>query len=201
MKPGLEKLSAEVISADTSDRKTLEGLNVETFDHIILLCYDNIEDPQESDARTLATLLHLRDISDRAGASLNIVSEMNDVRNRELAEVTKADDFVVSDKLISLLISQVSENKKLMGAFRDIFDADGSELYIKPVTDYVKSGVEIDFYTLLFAARMKNECAIGYRVAKFASDPDKSYGVVINPDKKEKFTLAPDDKLIVVAED
>lgn len=201
MKQSLEKLEIEIVSADTSDRTILESLKVEKFEHIILLCYDNIEDTQESDARTLATLIHLRDISDRAGADLNIVSEMNDVRNRELAEITKADDFVVSDKLISLLMSQVSENKMLMGAFRDIFDADGSELYIKPASEYVKTGIEIDFYTVLFAARQKNECAIGYRVSKLAADPSKNYGVVINPDKAVKFTLSAEDKLIVVAED
>ncbi len=200
MASSLGKMKIEVLNADTSDRSILESLNVAGFDHIILLCYDT-EDLQEADARTLATLLHLRDISERSGTRLNIVSEMNDVRNRELAEVTKADDFVVGDKLISLLISQVSENKKLMGAFRDIFDADGSELYIKPVSEYVKPGAEMDFYTLLFAARKKNECAIGYRLAKYAGDPLKSYGIVINPDKTEKFIFSPDDKVIVVAED
>ena len=200
MAPSLEKMKLEVVKADTSDRSVLEKLAAESFDHIILLCYDT-DDQQEADARTLATLLHLRDISERTGARLNIVSEMNDVRNRELAEVTRADDFVVGDKLISLLISQVAENKKLMGAFRDIFDADGSELYIKPVSEYVKPGVEMDFYTPLFAARKKNECAIGYRQAKYSGDPSKSYGVVINPDKTKKITFSPDDKVIVAAQD
>jgi voltage-gated potassium channel Kch len=57
------------------------------------------------DARSLVTLLHLRDIADKQDCDLSIVSEMLDVRNRELAEVSRADDFIVSDKLISLMMS------------------------------------------------------------------------------------------------
>ena len=62
---------------------------------------------------------------------------MLDVRNRELAEVTQADDFIVSDKLISLMLAQVSENKDLNAVFDDLFDPDGSEIYLKPAADYV----------------------------------------------------------------
>ena len=58
---------------------------------------------QEADAKTLICLLHLRDISNKTGKSLSIVSEMLDNKNRVLAEVTKADDYIVSDRLISLI--------------------------------------------------------------------------------------------------
>ncbi len=63
---------------------------------------------------------------------------MLDIRNRQLADITSADDFIVSDKLISLLMSQVAENKFLMRVFEDLFDADGSEIYIKSAKEYVK---------------------------------------------------------------
>lgn len=36
---------------------------------------------------------------------------MLDIRNRDLGVVAKADDFIVSDNLISLMLSQLSENK------------------------------------------------------------------------------------------
>ena len=84
------------------------------------------------------------------------------MRNRELAEVTKADDFIVSDKLISLLMSQVSENKYLMRVFEDLFDADGSEIYLKPAGSYVETGRPVNFYTVVESARRRGEVAIGY---------------------------------------
>ena len=89
---------------------------------------------------------------------------MLDLRNRELAEVTKADDFIVSDKLISLMMSQVSENKMLMQVFIDLMDSDGSEIYLKPITNYITLNKEVDIYTLLESAARKGEVAIGYRI-------------------------------------
>jgi voltage-gated potassium channel Kch len=77
-------------------------------------------DPQEADARTLITLLHLRDMSDKSGKPLAIVSEMLDIKNRDLAQVTRADDFVVSDNLISLMLSQISENPELSLVFQSM---------------------------------------------------------------------------------
>ena len=55
---------------------------------------------------------------------------MLDLRNRALAEVTHADDFIVSDRLVSLLMSQVAENAQLNAVFADLFDAAGSEIYL-----------------------------------------------------------------------
>ena len=196
----LENLAFEFQTADTTSRTVLDRLGVNHYEHIILLCYENQMDDQEADAQTLITLLHLRDIADHSGAQLNIVSEMLDMRNRELAEVTKADDFIVGDKLISLLMSQVSENKYLMRVFDDLFDADGSEIYLKPVRDFVETGKPVDFYTVLESARRRDEVAIGYRINALARDVSKAYGVKVNPVKAQMVTFAPEDKIIVIAE-
>lgn len=188
-------------SGDTTDRKLLDSLNLTSYKHIILLCYADAFTPQEADARTLMTLLHLRDIEQKQGEAFSVVSEMLDLRNRALAEVTKVDDFIVSDRLTSLLLTQISENKDLMPVFEDLFDADGSEIYLKPVTDYVVTKQPVNFYTVVEAARQRNEIAIGYRLIAHASDPKKSYGVTVNPNKMNVVAFNDDDKIIVIAED
>jgi hypothetical protein len=131
----------------------------------------------------------------------SIVSEMMDIRNKQLAEVTKADDFIVSNKLISAMLSQLSENRELKTVFDDIFDAEGSEIYLKPIKDYVKHGKEVNFYTVCASAARRNEIAIGYRRCCFAHDADKTYGVVVNPNKPDKIIFDETDKIIVIAED
>jgi ribosomal protein S5 len=123
------------------------------------------------------------------------------VRNRELAEVTQADDFIVSNKLTSLMLSQISENKELTAVFDDLFDPEGSEIYLKPVTHYVATGREINFYTVAEAARRRGEVALGYRRMKDAKNAEKAYGVAVNPKKHERLTFAPEDEVIVLAED
>jgi voltage-gated potassium channel Kch len=185
---------------DTSDRDLLDGLDVPSFDHIIILSYSDALDTQRADAQTLVTLLHLRDISEKTGRDLAIVSEMLDLRNRQLAEVTRADDFIVSDHLVSLMLAQVSENKHLNAVFADLFDPAGSEIYLKPATNYVKMGEAMSFSTVVEAAKRRNETAIGYRLKRDARDKAKAYGVAVNPSKKANVTFTEGDRVIVLAE-
>jgi len=186
---------------DTTDRRQLEALAIQTFDHVIVLgCSDRLG-PQEADARTLVTLLHLRDISERSGRSVPIVSEMLDVRNRELAEVTRADDFIVSDRLVSLLLAQVSENREVAEVFANLFSPEGAELYLKPAGDYVPTGVPVTFYTVVESARRRGEVAIGYRLKAESGDADRARGVHLNPRKGERVAFTDADRIIVLAED
>jgi voltage-gated potassium channel Kch len=185
---------------DTTDRRILDNLAFEGYDHVILLSYSDILAPQHADARTLVTLLHLRDIAEREGHSFSIVSEIVDIRNRPLAEVTRADDFVVSDRLVSLTMSQISENKALGAVFADLFGPEGSEVYLKPAANYVKLGEPLNFYTVVEAARQRGEVAMGYRLQAHANDVTESYGVVLNPDKSVPLTFAEQDQIIVLAE-
>ena len=197
--PKFDNLTIEFRRGDSTNRAILDSLRVESFNHIIVLAYKGL-DIQRADGKTLITLLQLRDIEDRAGVDLNIVSEMLDDRNRELAEVTNADDFIVSDKLISLMLSQVSENKKLTQVFDDLFSSVGSEVYLQPVEQYVAPGTAVNFYTVLEAARRRGETALGYRIAADAHKSNKGYGVTVNPVKTESVTFSAGDKVIVLAE-
>lgn len=197
----IQNITVDFEVMDTTDRSTLESMNLGQYDYIILLCYQNYFPIQEADAQTLITLLHLRNFTEKSGEKYKVVSEMLDIRNRQLADITSADDFIVSDKLISLLMSQVAENKFLMRVFEDLFDADGSEIYIKSAKEYVKVGEPINFYTILESAARKNEVAIGYRVIKEAKNANKGYGVYVNPPKSNLFTLEAGDMVIVLSED
>jgi voltage-gated potassium channel Kch len=185
---------------DITDRQILDSLNLTTYQHIILLCYSDTLSVQEADAKTLITLLHLRDIEQKHGEAFSIVSEMLDLKSRTLAEVTKVDDFIVSNKLTSLLLTQVSENKDLLAVFEDLFDAEGSELYLKPASDYVVTKQPVNFYTVIESALRRNEVAIGYRLLAQAADSNRAYGVVINPKKSDMISFDSEDKIIVLAE-
>lgn len=195
------KQKLEFKLGDTTDRRTLEELDATGVDHVIVLAYREHLEVQQADAKTLITLLHLREIADKAGKDMSIVSEMLDNRNRELAEVTKADDYIVSDKLISLMLSQISENKHLADVFKYLFSSDGSEIYLRPASGYVKTGADMNFYTVLEAARLRGETAIGYRIESQAHDADKAYGVRVNPKKSDMIRFSQNDKIIVLAED
>lgn len=194
----LHSLLPNYKDADGSDRAVLDSLDIASYDHVLVLCNDDV-DSQLADSRTLVTLLHLRDMEQRSGGRFSIVSEMADDRNRALAQITQADDFIVSEKLISLLTTQISENPHLATVFEVLFDADGSEIYLKNAEYYVRLGHPINFQTVVEAARWRGESAIGYRVAAQVHQPP-TFGVVLNPDKAAPLILQPGDRVIVLAE-
>ncbi len=200
LRPAIANQSIRFIRADTTSRSVLDRLDVPSFDHIVVLCYSDDLETQRADSRTIITLLHLRDMEDRSGLDFSIVSEMLDLRNRALAEVTHADDFIVSARLVSLLMAQVAENAHLNAVFADLFDQDGSEIYLRRAADYIAPGVEVTFATVVASARRRGEVAIGYRrvAARGASAGDQ--GVTINPPKSERLTLGERDSVIVLAE-
>ncbi len=158
-----------------TDRSALNALDVGRYQHVIVLSADNLGE-QGADARTLVTLLHLRDIEESLGDPFSIVSEINDDANREIAQVTKADDFVVSENLINLLLTQLTENRHLA------------------------AGAAANFATVAAAARRRGETALGYRIhTQFHQPP--TYGVMLNPPKNTPLTLTGNDRIVVVAED
>ena len=142
---------------------SLEELKAADYDHIIVLSYAGV-DVQAADSKTLVTLLHLRDIAEKDETPFSIVSEMLDLRNRELAEVAHVDDFIVSDHLVSLMMTQLSETAEFFPVFTDMFDPEGSEIYLKPVCNYIEAGIGVNFYTVIEAARRQGHVAIGYRL-------------------------------------
>lgn len=158
----LRNQSIKFQSGDTTDRRTLDDLAISSYNHVIILCYSDTQSRDEADAHTIITLLHLRDIAEKCGHAFSIVSEMLEIRNRNLAEVTHADDFVVSDNLVSLMLAQISESKHMNAIFADLFNAEGSEIYLRPASEYIQLGQVMDFYTVIEAARRRNEVAIGY---------------------------------------
>ncbi|MEN9564564.1 MAG: hypothetical protein RIR73_2808, partial [Chloroflexota bacterium] len=121
----LKNQKLKVMEGNIRDRSLLNELGVTEYDHVIVLAYSHKE-VQEADAITLVTLLHLRDIAEKDETPFSIISEMLDLRNRELAEAAKVDDFIVSEHLISLMLAQLSENAELMDVFTDLFDPEGA---------------------------------------------------------------------------
>jgi K+/H+ antiporter YhaU regulatory subunit KhtT len=195
----LKNSSAMARVGETTDRRALDRLELATYNHVILLCAEDVP-AQQADARALITLLHLRDIAEKTGARCSITTEMLDVRDRDLADVTRADDFVISDKLTSLMLAQLSENRELGIVFRNLFTAEGSELYLKPAGDYVALGQAVNFYAVAEAAARRNEVALGYRILAQAEDAGREYGVIINPRKSATLTFTDRDKIVVLAE-
>ena len=195
----LQKQTVRYQSGDPTDREVLESLNLTQYNHAVVLCNPDLE-ADHADAQTLVTLLHLRDISDRHHHDFQVVTEILDVRNQALAQVARPDDFVISEQIISLMLAQVTEQKSINAVLTDLFNPEGSEIYLKAIGGYVTVDRPVNFYTVVEAARQRGESAIGYRRKADANNMARSYGVVINPPKDQMIEFKPQDSIILLAE-
>ncbi len=196
----LANLAVTFQTGNISDRTLLDNLALERYGQVLVLSESDQLAPNYADARTLVTLLHLRDICEQAQIHISVTSEMMDSRNRDLATITQADDFIISERLVSLLLTQLSENRHLLTLFDELFGVEGSEIYLKPVSSYVDISRPVNFYTAVAAAQQLGEVAIGYRLLRYRDDPARQFGVKLNPGKHETVLFDATDMLIVIAE-
>ena len=152
------------------------------------------------DARTLVTLLHVRDILARLGSETAVVSEMMDDRNRVLAQVADIDDVVVSGEFVSLIVTQLSEDARLEAVFGELLGADGAEIYLRPAEWYVRPDVEVSWASVVEGAIRRGETAIGWKSDQLSA-AGAEFGVRVNPPKSATMTMGPGDRVVVLAQD
>jgi voltage-gated potassium channel Kch len=197
----LEHMTVNWIQGDPSDRAVLESLELHSYDHALLLADADELDHEAADTQTLISLLHLRDLARIHDHPYSVVTEILDGRNRLLAQGDHADDFIVSDELVSLMLAQVSEHAALNQVLTGLFDSDGSEIYLKPAGEYVRVGATATYATVVESARRRGQTAIGFRDAGLGMSEQHNYGLAINPHKSASRTWAAADRVIVLSAD
>ena len=188
-------LGIETMNGHIPDSNVYEKLVNEGFTKIIVLS-SRQEDCPEIDRDVLLSLIYLRKISNTQKIRLSIIGKINDIKNSEIAKSTNYRDFIVSSNICGRVSTQLSENRYLKPVLDDIFDEAGSEIYTKPVKDYVTCGEEINYATLVRSAMLKGEICIGYMVCK-----GETYEYVMNPRKTQTVRFNEEDTILVVAED
>lgn len=188
-------IEIDQVMGSGTNRKLLEELLLPDIDDILVLSNDGL-DPEASDAQTLLQLIFLRDISQKMNRRFTITSEMRRSSNQRLASQVRVEDFVIGSNIVNLLMTQIAENRELTALFEDILDEEGSEIYMKPASEYVKTGVPVDFYTVTESAARKGHIAIGYKKIR-----DGVTEIVTNPSKSEQTVYLNEDYMIVIAED
>jgi hypothetical protein len=175
------------------------------YDHVIVLCYRQGLSEGEADARVLLALLQIRAAIQRSDDDTSVVAELLDERDVALAQSAGVDEFIVSERLTSLVMAQLSENVMLQPVFEELLDEAGAEIYLKPVRLYTQNPSDRlddrsvvnetagDFAGFVRAAAARGEVAIGYRTG--------AGEVVLNPPKSQAVALSDGDLLVVLAED
>lgn len=212
IKAKIEALQADIPKfklnlIDSNAMKMEELRTLQPLDYEVVMILSQMTgdlDPEKVDADTLMLLLMLRRIRKEMGKSkedTKILTQILNSENQELIHQTDVDDFLISNKLITKILAQLSEQPKLQWVYNQLFEADGSEIYVKPADLYIsKFPQSCTFVDICEAARQREEICMGLRLHQDANNPDKNFGIVLNPPKDAPYTLTAQDYLIVISE-
>ena len=205
-----KKLTVNYFYTESINRKFLEELKFNEIKNVtIQSTFDETEenDFDEIDTQTLSILINLRDLRKLKKENFKIVCELFDTNNHDLIQNDEVDDFILSEKIISSVLAQIAENKKLADVFRELFVPEGSEIYLKPITNYVNVNKKRNFYELVESAKFKKEIAIGYRLERYSkvslnkiNNKLANFGIILNPYKNDYVEFSEEDSLVVLSE-
>ena len=171
------------------------------YEHILLLSERDTFDAEEADARTMLALLQLRRCLAGSPQQPSIVAELLDPHATELIGDDDGHDFIVSQRLIGLLLAQLSESPHLAPVLDDLFGSvgyAGTEVELHPVSRYLRPG-QHTFADLVRAGRDQGVTVIGYRALTAKEDPASlGGGIRLNPPKDRPIALAEGDHIVVL---
>lgn len=185
---------------DTVSVDFLRSLEVAAYDCIITLADESNDD--DPDARSIMVLLLLGDILKSAPRGrVHVVSEIHDPRDRELVARTAAQEIIVSPEIVSMQLTQISQQPVLESIYRELLSAGGTEICLKPASRYVEPGVPCSFRDLQYSAQAMMETALGVRLAIPPGGGAGGHGVILNPGRSETWRFGADDRVVVLAQE
>lgn len=206
----LDSTEVSLINQDPLDRDELAS--VEPFSHhnIIILPQrpDEELDAERTDSETIVALLHLRrmlkDLNEQGTTpQTKIITEVLDSANQDLISRAGVNDFLISNRMVSMILSQLSEEPRIFDVYDDLFQEEGSEIYVKPAALYFSELPATSSFADLMARAQKRdgEVCLGYKLKSLEGDGENNFGVKLIPPKDSQVTLSAEDAIVVVAED
>jgi len=202
----LSDVTVRLIEGDPLRSQNLLAVEPFNFDNIIILSQNGHEkEPDRIDSETVIQLLLLRNIfrdHPEESANVKLITEVLDTQNRDLIARTGVKDFVVSNKYVSMVQAQISEDRDINRVYEDLLAEDGSEIYVKPAWLYFESfPAEATYADLIRLAQNREEVCLGVKILALEEDEDRNFGVKLIPEKDTKYTLTAEDTIVVLAED
>lgn len=205
-------VSAEINEKDKISKAINSSMDKNPDTNVLILSDDNVS-RQDLDANVLTSLIYVQDVikqREEKGidtSMIDVVVEIIDSKNYDIINNYSINKIAISNKFISKLIAQISENEVLYDFFKDILlynDGklrEGKEIYIKNVEFFFKQIPgecnARDLMISLYDETMNDNPVIllGY------ISQDKNKAVFLSGDlSKINLELKPGDKLVLYCE-
>jgi hypothetical protein len=205
----LGSIEVELIHKDCLNIDDLLSVKPFEYDNIIILAGNNSGDVEfdaaRVDSENIVALLLLRRIFSQypeESRNTKLITEILDSQNDALVAKAGVQDVIISNRLVSMIMAQISESRDIEKVYDDIFQEDGSEIYLKPAHLYFDEfPASIAFADMMGVAHQRQEVCIGVKIKALENDKGQNNGITLIPEKNMTFTLQEDDSLVVLAED
>lgn len=204
LKTEYEDFDINLIDTNTLSLNDLTQADPFSYDNIIILSQSTEQTSGDKvDSDTLIILLILRKLQEENPAShAKIITQVLNSDNKDIILQTSVDDFIISNKLITMILAQISEEPLVKVLYDDLFSEDGSEIYVKPAHLYFTSfPQEVRFIDIINLGFKRDEICLGIRKGDLSSNSEENFGVRLNPAKDEVITMTENDFLVVLSED
>ena len=197
--------SLEIEKVELLNEKTLKKLSLYSYDMMVVLtAFVNSGNTEAVDSVNIKLLLLVKKLlSEDRGKKPLIVAEVLDTSNLELFDHMGLSDFLLSNRLISIFLAQLSKQPELIEVYNCLLSKEGSEIYIKPLPNYLsETSGQYVFADLLLLGQQSKEIVIGYK--KMLDQPTengRNYEIVLNPPKTERINLTEKDYLVVISDE
>ena len=204
----LESITIELIEQNPLQTEGLLAADPFSFDNIIILSQGDSEDDideERTDSETIVILLLIRQIfkeRPEEAAKVKLITEILDSEVQSLVTRTGVNDFIISNRFVSMVLAQISEDADIQRVYDDLFSEDGSEIYLKPASLYFKEfPIQVSYADMIRITQKREEVCLGVKLKKDEKDIEKNFGVKLIPEKNLTYTLNANDSLVVLAED
>ncbi|WP_162418660.1 CASTOR/POLLUX-related putative ion channel [Cyclobacterium roseum] len=194
LKENPNRVSLDHVVADYIRESEIQKTGAESFDHILMISSDRMEEEEEADARTMVGYVLLEEVLENAKKRPSVLLELADPSNESLIRRYQS-EVIISPMVLSHLLAGIALQRELSSIYSELFTVGGAEIIFREIATYGISPGEIAFHEIEALAASHGETALGLALQP---KPRRKNHLLLNPDKNRKIVLTEKDQLVVL---
>jgi hypothetical protein len=187
-----DRIVLDHVVADYLRESVIKKIEAETFDHILIVSSDRMEEEEEADARTMVGFVLLEEVLKKSFKKPSILLELADPSNEYLIKPFQS-EVIISPLVLSHLLASIAMQRELYSIYNELFTVGGAEIIFRKIEEYELEIESITFSELEAQAFSYGETALGMYLKK-----GNGKQLLLNPPKNETINLSSIDSLVIL---
>ena len=187
-----DRITLDHVVADYLRESVIKKIEAETFDHILIVSSDRMEEEEEADARTMVGFVLLEEVLIKSLKKPSILLELADPSNEYLIKPFQS-EVIISPLVLSHLLASIAMQRELYSIYNELFTVGGAEIIFRKIEEYELAAETTTFSELEVQAFSYGETALGMYLVK-----GNGKQLLLNPPKNETINLSAIDSLVIL---